>query len=115
MTPQTPAIQDVTVQKRGEYYMPGMPPFPPCWVIIMSSTRMSMMAVSDALWMDWRLDRRGSITPYANISMTLPSYTFSPAFFLPLEWTFLSSTSLSIGLYPEFSARVRGIDSNAVA
>ena len=84
-------------------------------VIIISSTRMSMMAVSEALWMDWRLDRSGSMTPSASISTIFPSYTFRPAFFLPFEWTFLSSTSLSIGLKPEFSASARGMDSYAVA
>ena len=55
-------------------YIPcGAPALPPCWVIIMSSTRMSMTAVSEALWMDWRLDLRGSITPSASMSTTLPS------------------------------------------
>jgi hypothetical protein len=56
-------------------HMPGICPaagFLDC-VIIMSSTRMSITAVSDALWMDWRLDLRGSMTPSASISTTLPS------------------------------------------
>jgi len=61
-------------KKYWDNYIPGgVPALPPCWVIIMSSTRMSMMAVSEALWMDWRLDRSGSTTPSASMSMTLPS------------------------------------------
>jgi L,D-peptidoglycan transpeptidase YkuD (ErfK/YbiS/YcfS/YnhG family) len=67
-------ICSVQKEYRGDYPIgaPGIPAGFFCWVIIMSSTRMSIAAVSDALWMDCRLDRRGSKTPSVYMSMMSP-------------------------------------------
>ncbi len=47
--------------------------------------------------------------------MTVPVYTSRPAFFLPFSCCDLSSTSISIGSSPAFSASVRGMTSSASA
>ncbi len=71
-------------------------------------------AASVADWMAWILTLRGSTTPASSMLTTFPVKTSRPAVF-SVSWLFLSSTSLSMGLKPAFSARAFGTTSTASA
>ena len=100
---------------------PGIPPGPPgppfgALDVMTSSMRSIMAADSAADLIACSLTTIGSITPFAMLSCSLPVNTLIPMY-LPfsLSCTCRSSTSMSIGSKPAFSASVRGITSTASA
>ncbi len=81
----------------------------------MSSIRRIIVAASVETCISWTLTRRGSITLIFNMSLTFPFNTSTPAYLPPFLWDLRTSSIISIGSSPAFSARVFGMISIAFA
>mmetsp|Transcript_3122 Transcript_3122/g.5849 ORF Transcript_3122/g.5849 Transcript_3122/m.5849 type:complete len:272 (-) Transcript_3122:849-1664(-) len=95
--------------------MPSFPP-PAGFDMMIWSTRSTVMAASTASLKALSLVCRRSTMSFPASLTPLPSPVMStPAEALPLAWAAVRAARMSVGSWPEFSARVLGTNSRALA